>query len=93
MINPNINDYVVDLLNDNKAYFAQNEGLKVKIKDLTKKRCEIEKYAHTIKQWSYCLQLTSDIIGLYSVIRQNQNAIRKNLQKIEGLKNGTIKEI
>ena len=93
MLNPTTNDYITDLLNENKRLFACNEAIKLRLKQLKVKRNEIESSAHTLKQWSYCLELTSRIIGLYMALRDNMRDIKENLKKVEGLKNETIKTL
>lgn len=93
MLNANKNDYITDLLNENKRLFASNEAIKLRLKQLKGKRNEIESSAHTLKQWAYCLELTSRIIGLYTALSDNMRDIKENLNKVEGLKNETIKTI
>lgn len=93
MINPTIQDYINDLLVENRQLFAINEDLRSKIKFYNSKRFNLEKVAHTEKQWAFVLKITAQIMGLYGVIRINEKDIKDNLQKIEDLRNGVIKEI
>lgn len=93
MINPTINDYIVDLLNENKRLFAFNEQARYRIKEIKKERDTLEMSAHTEEEIARVLKLTASLVGLYCVIRLNTKDIRQNLEKVKGLRNGIIKEI
>lgn len=89
-INPTINDYIGDLLADNQSLFANSYATKERIKELERERHLLEKGTGDIK---LIAELTGRIYGLYLCIKRNFKEIKDNLNKVEGLKNGTIKEI
>lgn len=89
-INPTTNDYIGDLLADNQMLFANSYATRERIKELERERHLLEKGTGDLK---LIAELTGRIYGLYLCIKRNLKEVKENLNKIEGLKNGTIKEI
>lgn len=89
-INPTINNYISDLLADNQMLFANSYATKERIKELERKRHLLEKGTGDLK---LIAELTGRIYGLYLCVKKNLKDVKDNLNKIEGLRNGTIKEI
>lgn len=93
MINPTIKDYIKDLTYDNDCMFAQN-------KSLVEKRRKWEKELLMLLQQKVCDEVNNRIfylIGRIQIIndtyKTNVRMIRENLRKVQGLRNGTIKDI
>lgn len=90
-INPTKRDYITDLLHENQRTFARVYELEEKAHAYERERKILERSG----KGDLCViaQITGKINGLYYLIRQERNDIKSNLQKIEGIRNGTIKEI
>ena len=85
--------YIEDLLNENKKLFAFNEDVQQKRKELKHQLLDLCDSYGTTDDFKKMACLCGRIVGMAMVYRQNLKDIRKNKALIEGLRNGTIKEI
>lgn len=88
-----VKNYINDLLKENECLFAFNEDLQEHRKQLKQKLFVLLDSDGTIEDMSKMGALCGALCGLASVYKRNRNYIKENLRKIEGLRNGTIKEI
>lgn len=93
MINPQVNNYIQDLLDDNKKLTAFNHCIVIRRKELEGKLIKLTRSAGTDREIKMCANYVGRLIGLSHIIRQNINDIRSNLEKIRELRNGARQEI
>ena len=85
--------YIEDLLKENKCLFAMNEDVQEHRKALKNELLALCDSYGTTEDFKKMAILCGKLVGMAMIYRQNRKDIRKNLALIEGLKNGTIKEI
>lgn len=85
--------YIQDLLHDNNCYFAQNHGLKERKKELIRDLLNTINRLGNEEDIKKVASLTGHIFGINRVMKENNDSIKANIEKIEGLRHGTIKEI
>lgn len=93
LINPTIKDYCDDLLYENKCLFAMNESIKQYRNTLKKQllnEMDLVKCDDDLKKIG---ALVGRIVGLGEIYKKNNREIAENLKKVDGLKNGSLKEI
>ena len=93
MINPTVKDYINDLKHDNECMFAMNRAIKEKCKEYEKELLQRLQHKYSKDNSKRMFELMITIHAMYGTCRDNLILIKKNLEKIRGLKNGTIKEI
>lgn len=93
MINPTKEDYINDLTYDNNCMFGQNHAIKEKIKEHERELLKLLSAKVCDEKNQRIYQVICVIQRFYGNIRYNNNKIAENLEKIKGLRNGTIKEI
>lgn len=85
--------YIDDLLKENQCLFAFNEDIQEQRKQLKQKLLLLTESNGTTEDLSKMGGLCGKLCGLAVVYKRNRKEIKENLRKIEGLRNGTIKEI
>lgn len=93
MINPTKTDYINDLTYDNNCMFAQNFVIKEKVKESEHELLKLLSSKFKDETNQRIFQLIGLIQRLYGNLRYNNQKISENLNKIRGLRNGTIEEI
>lgn len=85
--------YIKDLYEDNNKLFAMNHKINETRKEMKQeliKLCDGKGNDNDIK---LCASLIGRLMGLAYLYRLNLKDIKSNLEKIRGLRNGTIEEI
>lgn len=93
MINPNVKDYITDLLTDNRCYFALNNHYERLIKEEWQKLHIKTTNCKTNEDFIECYKMVNNICRWNILIRLNNKDITDNLRKVKDLRNGIIKEI
>lgn len=93
MLNPTIQDYINDLLAENKSNFAFIHAVLERIKNLKRDLFISIDNAKTDNDIKNIACLVGRIIGLTQIKKGIDRDIKNNLEKIRGLRDGTIKEI
>ena len=93
IINPSIQDYINDLLTDNKRSFGAIAHWKNAIKTVKREFDQKITYVKSEKDMAHIYELSNKLVRYYDLIRFENKHIRDNFAKIRGLRNGTIKEI
>lgn len=92
-VNPTKDDYIKDLEYDNNCLYGMNSSIKEKCKVYEKELLERLQYKYSTENSNRMFQLLILIHAMYGTYRDNLILIKKNINKIRGLRNGTIKEI